>query len=71
MDSGTVSFKYIIALGSSIKDVRKIMPILDPPPPTSAKFDLSQAKINTCVRIYQTPLPIKLSPLIPLYFLAF
>ena len=31
--------------------VRKILPFLDPSPPVSATFDVSQLKISSCVRI--------------------
>ena len=45
--------------GPSIKDVRKIWPFftLSRLPPVSAYFGLLQAKINSSVRIWQTPLP--------------
>ena len=51
--------KYILLLGPSKKDVRKIWPFFDPPlPPVSAYFGLLQVKINNSVRIWQTPLPL-------------
>ena len=44
--------------GPSINDVGKMWPFLTfdpPPPPASAYFGLLQAKINSSIRIWQTP----------------
>ena len=48
-------------MATSMKDIRKIEPFFDPPP-KSAKFDISQAKIGTSnmrLHLFDPPPPVR------------